>query len=76
MMRDEYATRSEMFSSTNHRAIIASRTAAMLAVGRRLFAAAIIGFGVVAGAPAAEPERGGEGHLTGQLLVATANKAQ
>ncbi len=61
-----------MFLSTNHRAPIASRTAAMLAVGRRFLAGAIIGFGVVAGTLAAEPERGGEGHLTGQLLVATA----
>ncbi len=60
-----------MFSTTNHCAPVASRTAAMLAAGRRLFAAAIIGSGVAAGALAAEPERGGEGHLTGQLLVAT-----
>ncbi len=44
----------------------------MLAVGRLLFAAAIIGLGIVAGTLAAEPERGGKGYLTGQLLVATA----
>ena len=44
----------------------------MLAVGRLLFAAAIIGSGIVAGTLAAEPERGGKGRLTGQLLVATA----
>ena len=67
-MRDEYATRSEMMlSSTNHRAPIA----AMLAAGRRLIAAAIVASALAAGALAAEPERGGEGRLTGQLLVAT-----
>ena len=72
MMREEYAMRSEMFLSMIHRAPIASRTAAMLAAGHRLLAAGIFGFALVAGTLAAEPERGGEGGLTGQLLVATA----